>query len=51
MLLLFFGHMVLWQTRTNDELKSYMVVLTFITYVIPDDIFELIEASEVVWKP
>lgn len=44
--IIFFGHMVLWHTRTNKELDRYMEILMFITFVIPDDLFELIEDSE-----
>ena len=48
---IFFGHMVIWQTRTNEEYDKYRILLMQIYNVVPDDMYDLInDAKEVLEK-
>lgn len=43
---IFFGHMVLWNTRTNEECNQYIILLRSVPNRIPKNDFELIKASD-----
>ena len=43
---IFFGHMVLWQTRTLEQYEQYKILVKFIHFIVPDETYNLIEANE-----
>lgn len=45
---IFFGHMVLWHTRTNEECDKYLILLKFVPNLIPQNDFKSFEASAVI---
>lgn len=42
---IFFGHMVLWNTRTKEQYEQYLTILHSIYFIVPDETFRLIEAN------
>ena len=48
---IFFGHMVIWQTRTNEEYEKYHMIIWQIYNIVPDEIYELTnDAGDIVKK-
>lgn len=47
---IFLGHMVLWNTRTNDECNQYLLLLRSVPNRIPRNEFEAIKASDAIIK-
>ena len=46
--IIFFGHMVLWQSRTNEEYRKYFLLFPKINSVISDDLYKLIIDAKII---
>ena len=42
---IFFGHMVMFNTRTKEEYEQYKIMVKFLYFVVPDDTYNLISAN------
>ena len=48
---IFFGHMVVWETRTNEEYQSYKNLIKNIYMIVPDSTYKVVvDAKEVLEK-
>ncbi len=48
---IFLGHMVMWQTRTNEEYDKYRILMMQIYNVVPDDMYnQIVDANKILEK-